>query len=147
MPYSVPRYASTHPADGIPAESAAGIRAYIDAVMPQFSGRPLVDTKVCWCTDSPDAHFLIDTHPQHAQLLLATGDSGHAFKMFPIIGDYISDALEGRERGLKKEWKLGGRTGKQVAMRPDTEIKDLRDVLDLDVGKGVGEIEAGVAAL
>ncbi|KKA26028.1 hypothetical protein TD95_005051 [Thielaviopsis punctulata] len=129
VPYSVPRYASTHPSDGIPAESAAGIRAYIDTVMPQFSGRPLVDTKVCWCTDSPDAHFLIDRHPKYAELLLATGDSGHAFKMFPVIGDYIGDALEGKERGLKQEWKFGGRKGKPVAMRPDTEVKDLRDVL------------------
>ncbi|KAK1962310.1 FAD dependent oxidoreductase [Colletotrichum sublineola] len=129
--YSVPRYASAHPDDGIPDEAADAIRRFINTVMPQFSGRPLLGARVCWCTDSPDAHWLIDNHPKHPSLLLATGDSGHAFKMFPIIGDYISDALEGKERGLRPEWKYGNRTSRPVATRPGTEVKDLRDVLHL----------------
>ncbi|KAK2002549.1 FAD dependent oxidoreductase [Colletotrichum falcatum] len=129
--YSVPRYASAHPDDGIPDEAADAVRRFIDIVMPQFSGRPLLGARVCWCTDSPDAHWLIDNHPEHPSLLLATGDSGHAFKMFPIIGDYISDALEGKERGLRSEWKYGNRTSRPVATRPGTEVKDLRDVLHL----------------
>ncbi|GKT44582.1 L-saccharopine oxidase [Colletotrichum spaethianum] len=135
--YSVPRYASTHPDDGIPDEAATAIKLFIDTVMPQFSGRPLLGARVCWCTDSPDAHWLIDNHPKHPSLLLATGDSGHAFKMFPIIGDYISDALEGKERGLKKEWKYGNRESRPVATRPGTEVKDLRDVLHLETKQGL----------
>ncbi|KAH6890280.1 FAD dependent oxidoreductase [Thelonectria olida] len=129
--YSIPRYASAHPRDGIPAEAKAAINRFIDAIMPQFSGRPLVDAKVCWCTDSPDGHWLIDRHPQHKSLLLATGDSGHAFKMFPIIGGYIADALEGRPGGLRKEWRYGGRDAKVVSTRPTSQVKDLRDVLTL----------------
>ncbi|KAI3553795.1 FAD dependent oxidoreductase [Colletotrichum abscissum] len=130
--YSVPRYASAHPKDGIPDEAATAIRKFIDTVMPQFSGRPLLGARVCWCTDSPDSHWLIDNHPKHPSLLLATGDSGHAFKMFPIIGDYIADALEGKERGLKEEWKYGNRKSKPVATRPGTEVKDLRDIMHLE---------------
>jgi sarcosine oxidase/L-pipecolate oxidase len=129
--YSIPRYSSTHPQDGIPHEAELAIRKFINTVMPQFSDRPLLDARVCWCTDSPDAHWLIDRHPKHKALLLATGDSGHAFKMFPIIGKYIADALEGHEAGLKKEWAYGGRVAKPTSHRPDTEIKDLRDVMDL----------------
>ncbi|EFQ34834.1 FAD dependent oxidoreductase [Colletotrichum graminicola M1.001] len=129
--YSVPRYASAHSEDGIPDEAADAIRRFVDTVMPQFSGRPLLGARVCWCTDSPDAYWLIDNHPKHPSLLLATGDSGHAFKMFPIIGDYISDALEGKERGLRSEWKYGNRTSRPVTTRPGTEVKDLRDVLNL----------------
>ncbi|KAF6806645.1 fructosyl amine:oxygen oxidoreductase [Colletotrichum sojae] len=129
--YSVPRYASAHPEDGIPEEAAKAINRFVDVVMPQFSGRPLLGARVCWCTDSPDAHWLIDNHPKHPELLLATGDSGHAFKMFPIIGDYIADALEGKTRGLRKEWKYGDRKSKPVSTRPGTEVKDLRDVMDL----------------
>ncbi|KAK2037308.1 FAD dependent oxidoreductase [Colletotrichum somersetense] len=129
--YSVPRYASAHPDDGIPEEAADAIRRFIDTVMPQFSGRPLLGARVCWCTDSPDAHWLIDNYPKHPSLLLATGDSGHAFKMFPIIGDYIADALESKERGLRPEWKYGNRISRPVATRPGTEVKDLRDVLHL----------------
>ncbi|OLN87297.1 L-saccharopine oxidase 3 [Colletotrichum chlorophyti] len=129
--YSIPRYASAHPDDGIPEEAAKAVNRFIDTVMPHFSGRPLLAARVCWCTDSPDAHWLIDSHPKHSSLLLGTGDSGHAFKMFPIIGDYIADALEGRTRGLRQEWKYGDRKSKPVATRPSTEVKDLRDVLDL----------------
>lgn len=129
--YSKPRYASDHPEDRIPEEAIEGIKAFIDAVMPQFSGRPLLGARVCWCTDSPDSHWLIDRHPQHPQLLLATGDSGHAFKMFPIIGDYIADALEGKKRGLKKEWRYGNRKVIRNVTRPGTIVKDLRDVMDI----------------
>ncbi|KAJ9138442.1 putative Sarcosine oxidase [Pleurostoma richardsiae] len=127
--FSVPRYASDHPEDGIPAEAVEGVKSFIAAVMPQFLDRPLLQARVCWCTDSPDSHYLIDNHPEHPDLLLATGDSGHAFKMFPIIGDYIADALEGRERGLKKEWRYGGRKEVRNVTRPGTEVKDIRDVL------------------
>ncbi|KAM5349462.1 hypothetical protein ACJ41O_005967 [Fusarium nematophilum] len=129
--YSIPRYASDHPQDGIPSEAALAIRKLIQTVMPQFADRPLVDARVCWCTDSPDAHWLIDRHPKYQRLLLATGDSGHAFKMFPVIGRYIADALEGRESGLRAEWRFGGREGKPPSHRPDEEVKDLRDVLGL----------------
>ncbi|KPM43774.1 hypothetical protein AK830_g2803 [Neonectria ditissima] len=126
--YSIPRYASANPEDGIPAEATASINRFIDAVTPQFSGRPLVNARVCWCTDSPDSHWLIDNHPQHRDVLLATGDSGHAFKMFPIIGGYIADALEGRSRGLREEWRFGNRKTEAAATRLGTEVKDLRDV-------------------
>ncbi|KAK2690678.1 hypothetical protein QWA68_010503 [Fusarium oxysporum] len=129
--YSIPRYSSDHPQDGIPREAEIAIRKFINTVMPQFSDRPLLDARVCWCTDSPDAHWLIDRHPKHKDLLLATGDSGHAFKMFPIIGKYIADALEGHETGLRKEWAYGGRVAKPTSHRPDTEIKDLRDVMGI----------------
>ncbi|KAH6972939.1 FAD dependent oxidoreductase [Ilyonectria sp. MPI-CAGE-AT-0026] len=129
--YSIPRYASSNPDDGIPAEATAAIKRFIDAVMPQFSGRPLIDAKVCWCTDSPDSHWLIDAHPKHRDLLLATGDSGHAFKMFPIIGGFIADALEGRSNGLRPEWKYGSRKAAPAATRLGTEVKDLRDVSTL----------------
>ncbi|KIL83712.1 hypothetical protein FAVG1_13061 [Fusarium avenaceum] len=128
--YSIPRYSSDHPKDGIPLEAEIAIKKFIDTVMPQFSGRPLIDARVCWCTDSPDAHWLIDRHPKHKALLLATGDSGHAFKMFPIIGRYISDALEGSSNGLKKEWAFGERKAKPASHRPDTEVKDLEDAFN-----------------
>ncbi|KAF4456343.1 hypothetical protein F53441_1502 [Fusarium austroafricanum] len=126
--YSIPRYSSDHPTDGIPLEAEVAIKKFISTVMPQFSNRPLIDARVCWCTDSPDAHWLIDRHPKHEALLLATGDSGHAFKMFPIIGKYIVDALEGTRR---KEWSYGGRIAKPTSHRPDTEVKDLEDVLNI----------------
>ena len=50
----------------------------------------------------PDGNFLIDYHPQHPGLFLATGGSGHGFKFFPVIGEKIVDAIE---RQLSPELK------------------------------------------
>lgn len=55
--YSIPRYASDHPEDGIPKEAEDAMNKFIDAVLPQFSGRPLKGARICWCTDSADQHF------------------------------------------------------------------------------------------
>lgn len=134
---SVPYYASEHPDESIPAEALAGMRRLVDAVLPQFSGRPIVGTSICWCTDTADRHFLIDRHPQFPQMLLATGDSGHAFKFLPTMGSYIVDALEGKPRGLKDEWRLQDRKWGHDDSRPGERVKDLREV-----GMGVGsEVE------
>ena len=38
---------------------------------------------------------MIDYHPRHPGLFLATGGSGHGFKFLPVIGDKIVDAIEG----------------------------------------------------
>lgn len=128
--YSIPRYASDYPEDGAPEEALVAINRFVDAVIPQFSGRPLHGARICWCTDSPDAHLLIDRHSSYpgGELLLATGDSGHSFKFLPIIGSYITDAFEGKERGCKDVWKWTNRPWKRDPTRPGDEVKDLRDV-------------------
>lgn len=54
----------------------------------------------------PDGEFLIDYHPQHENLFVATGGSGHGFKFFPIIGEKIVDAIERRlEPDLHNLWQ------------------------------------------
>ncbi|OBT68206.1 hypothetical protein VE03_02381 [Pseudogymnoascus sp. 23342-1-I1] len=126
--YSVPRYASDHPEDGIPEEARLDMIKFIDAVMPQFSGRELKGARICWCTDTPDKHFLISRHKEYQELLLATGDSGHGFKFLPTIGSYIADALEGKERGLKREWACTERQWTKDKTRPGDVVKDLREV-------------------
>ena len=45
---------------------------------------------------------MIDYHPEYKCLFLATGDSGHGFKVFPVIGDKIVDAIEGN---MNKEYR------------------------------------------
>lgn len=45
---------------------------------------------------SPKGDFIVTSHPSYPQLFLATGGSGHAYKFFPLIGDKVVDALEGK---------------------------------------------------
>ncbi|TVY43892.1 L-saccharopine oxidase [Lachnellula occidentalis] len=126
--YSVPRYASDHPEDGIPEEARVEVNKFIDTILPQFSGRPLKGARICWCTDTPDQHFLITRHQKYPELLLGTGDSGHGFKFLPTIGSYIADALEGKERGVRSEWAWREKEWKSDPTRPGDVVKDLRDV-------------------
>ena len=126
--YSVPRYASDYPEDGIPKEAEGSMRRFIAAVLPQFSHRPLLGARICWCTDTADQHFLISRYNKHPELLLGTGDSGHGFKFLPTIGSYIADAFEGKPKGVKKEWQMGDRKWKKDLTRPGDVVKDLRDV-------------------
>lgn len=42
-----------------------------------------------------------------SNLFLATGGSGHAFKFLPVLGEKISDAIEGNLPGyLKDKWSF-----------------------------------------
>jgi sarcosine oxidase len=46
---------------------------------------------VCMYTNTPDEHFLIDTHPECEHILIASPCSGHGFKFSSLIGKILSD--------------------------------------------------------
>ena len=52
---------------------------------------------VCMYTNTPDEDFIIDLHPQHPDIVIASPCSGHGFKFSAIIGRLLADlALKGR---------------------------------------------------
>jgi sarcosine oxidase / L-pipecolate oxidase len=54
----------------------------------------------------PSGDFLITYHPSHPNLFIATGGSGHGYKFFPVLGDQIVDALEGKlDAELQQLWR------------------------------------------
>jgi sarcosine oxidase len=54
---------------------------------------------VCLYTNTPDRDFLLDRHPEHAQVLLVSPCSGHGFKFAPTIGEIVADlVVDGRTR-------------------------------------------------
>jgi sarcosine oxidase len=63
------------------------------------AGGPLRSNAVCMYTNTPDEHFLIDRHPEHAQVLIASPCSGHGFKFASALGETVADLLTtGRTR-------------------------------------------------
>lgn len=50
-------------------------------------------TRFCWYCDTADENFLIDFHPDVDNLLVASGDSGHALKFLPLMGRLITSKL------------------------------------------------------
>lgn len=95
------------PVVGIPAplEGQQACRAALKQMLPEMGDRPFTKTRICWYCDTPDGDFLVDWHPKHKGLFLATGGSGHGFKFFPVIGERILDALEGKlDPELRQAW-------------------------------------------
>lgn len=68
----------------------AEMRAIVARFIPELAGT-LIKTSVCMYTNSPDLHFVIDRHPQHANVAIAGGFSGHGFKFCPVIGELLAD--------------------------------------------------------
>jgi sarcosine oxidase len=71
------------------------IRERLAAHVPDLAGRCL-EAKACMYTNTPDEHFVISTHPDHPQVSLACGFSGHGYKFCSVVGEILADlATEG----------------------------------------------------
>jgi sarcosine oxidase len=42
---------------------------------------------------TPDHHFLLGLHPDHPQVALAAGFSGHGFKFASVVGAVLADLV------------------------------------------------------
>ncbi|EXJ57363.1 hypothetical protein A1O7_07710 [Cladophialophora yegresii CBS 114405] len=90
----------------IPLEAEEALRGALRELVPHMADRPFVRTRICWYCDTPTGDFLITYHPAYKHLFLATGGSGHGFKFFPVIGDKIVAAIEGKvEPELAEIWR------------------------------------------
>lgn len=78
----------------MPDGEEARFRAFLRDTFPALADAPVVSTRICLYGDSFDGHFLIDHDPDHPGLVIAGGDSGHAFKFTPVLGELIADAVE-----------------------------------------------------
>jgi monomeric sarcosine oxidase len=68
---------------------------FLSAHLPGVS-RHVTNHTVCLYTMSPDEHFIVDRHPQHANVVFAAGLSGHGFKFTPVLGRALAElALDG----------------------------------------------------
>ena len=57
------------------------------------------EAKPCMYSLTPDGNFVIDRHPEHPNVILCGGFSGHGFKFAPVIGEIAADlSLEGGSR-------------------------------------------------
>ena len=57
------------------------------------------DYSACMYTMTPDAHFVIDRHPESERVVFAAGTSGHGFKFAPVIGEILSElTIRGESR-------------------------------------------------
>jgi len=72
------------------------VRELLTRYLPDLSGEWL-RSEVCMYTNTPDGHFLVDRHPDHPEVILASACSGHGFKFSAALGEAIADLAEDLE--------------------------------------------------
>lgn len=71
------------------------LRTYVDRHFRGAAG-PTMRLEPCMFTNTPDEHFLIDHHPDHENVVVGAGFSGHGFKFASAVGEILADlAVEG----------------------------------------------------
>jgi sarcosine oxidase len=79
----------------VSAQETESMRALLRRFLPAAEGR-LRATEVCLYTNTPDEHFILDWHPRHPPVLLASPCSGHGFKFSSVIGELAALLLRGQ---------------------------------------------------
>ncbi len=72
----------------------ARFRAFLRDTFPALADAPLIGSRLCLYGDTWDGNFWIDHDPDRQGLVVAAGDSGHAFKFAPVLGGILADVLE-----------------------------------------------------
>lgn len=71
-----------------PADEA--VLAWLERYLASPIG-PSVGFKTCMFVNSPDEHFILDVLPEHRNVTVAAGFSGHGFKFCSGIGEILAD--------------------------------------------------------
>ncbi|HEY1710207.1 MAG TPA: N-methyl-L-tryptophan oxidase [Rhizomicrobium sp.] len=78
----------------ISAQEIAAMHAtYIAPHFPRLSPRA-VKVATCLYTVTPDAGFVVDTHPDSQRVIVASPCSGHGFKHSAALGEVLADLVE-----------------------------------------------------
>ena len=89
------------------AADEALLRRFTERYFPRAAG-PTMALKVCFFTNTPDEHFIIDAHPQQSNVIIAAGFSGHGYKFCSVVGEILAElALDGESKLGVEEFGLG----------------------------------------
>ncbi|KAJ5206540.1 hypothetical protein N7472_002988 [Penicillium cf. griseofulvum] len=102
-----PSLALASRANYIPTDGLKRLTSGLMDLFPQLAPRGFEKVGICWYNDTPTGDFIFDFHPEHKNLFIATGGSGHAFKFLPVIGKHIVGSFQRKlSRGLLDKWKF-----------------------------------------
>ena len=71
-------------------QSVETARAWMGRRFPAMADAPLVESRVCQYENTSTGDFLIDRHPDHENVWIVGGGSGHGFKHGPAVGEYVA---------------------------------------------------------
>ncbi|KID96161.1 sarcosine oxidase, partial [Metarhizium majus ARSEF 297] len=121
----------------MPGDDEGKLRRLLAHTLPALAERPLVKRSLCWFADTSDSDYIVDYVPgTRSSVVVLSGDSGHGFKMFPIVGSWVADLLraaDGRQHETRWRWKhreaerSGSHGGNEVSWRVG-ETRELSSV-------------------
>ena len=77
-------------------EEVESMRDRLRGSVPAIANGEFLRAATCMYTNTPDEHFVVSLHPEHPQVAIAAGFSGHGFKFVSVIGEILADlATEG----------------------------------------------------
>lgn len=71
-------------------EDEALLREFVREHVPSAEG-PTMQLASCMYTNTPDRDFILDVHPDHANVVVGAGFSGHGFKFAAVVGEILAD--------------------------------------------------------
>jgi len=77
------------------ADEASRVRDFLRESIPMLADAEVLAARACVYCDTADGDFFVAPHPEIANLVVATGGSGHGFKFAPRVGEWVSRALDG----------------------------------------------------
>jgi sarcosine oxidase len=83
-------------------ESVSLARGWLARRVPALANAPVVESRVCQYENTSSGDFLIDRHPDHPNVLIVGGGSGHGFKHGPAVGEYVARLVATREPVLER---------------------------------------------
>jgi sarcosine oxidase len=75
------------------------LREFAERYFPDGAGRTS-SLKTCLFENTPDEHFLLGLHPEHENVIVAGGGSGHGFKFASVIGEVVGQLARGESPQL-----------------------------------------------
>ncbi len=89
----------------VPVDAEARFRAFLRESLPELAAAPLASSRLCLYTDSVDGDPWIAHAPDREGLVVASGGSGHAFKLAPVLGRWIADEVEEGRGPSRLRWR------------------------------------------
>jgi sarcosine oxidase len=83
----------------VTGEEVERARSLLARYVPGAAG-PYVRSAVCSYTNTPDGDFLLDRHPVHQAVIVASPCSGIGFKFAPVIGEILAALASGTAPGF-----------------------------------------------
>jgi len=139
-------YINTNPLTGIseapdrlmrfvPKGDERKMRELLRQTLPYLADRPLVEPFICWFADTANSDFIIDYVPNtSSSVLVLSGDSGHGFKMLPIVGQWVNSLLnsqDGKQTIARWCWRTPKSKGKSFDDDVSWRIGNVMEIRDI----------------